>query len=413
MSSAHGCVCVFAPTASGGHARYAWELSTALSRKRRGGYGVELVSSSDLAEPFRSAEYPVHAILPPLRGRAGFASRTRWVANRAFHYVARERQFLEWLRCRPDVTAVHLQEWKPWLAASLIRSIRPMGKKTFFTVHNVLPHRYPPGVPKALMHFWIRRAALLCDGLFVHSDRLANELTRFLGRSAPPITVVPHGVWTVPDAAERPSLEGRLALKRLLFFGAIRRNKGLDLLLRAAERLPEYGITIAGEVCEDSYFDAEVMPLVRSLRAAGRCIDLMDRFVPDHEVGTLFASHSAVVLPYTRNFVAQSGVVFLAMAYGLPVVASTAGALGDLLGEHEIGTSFETGSVEGLADAVARLHDASRSAELESRIAAARARFTWDAAAEATIEGYSLSSRPRTVQAEETNDCVLGPTPAH
>lgn len=407
------CLCMFAPTASGGHARYAWELTTALARQARGGYRVELVSSRDLAEPFRSAEYPVHPILPPLRGRGSFRTRFAWMANRTLHYVARERQFLKWLRGRPDVSAVHLQEWKPWLAAGLIRSIRAMGKRAFFTVHNVLPHRYPPGVPKRLMHHWIRRAALLCDGLFVHSDRLAGELARFLGEPRPPITVVPHGVWTVADSAQCPPLPDRLPLKRLLFFGAIRRNKGLDLLLRAAERLPEYGITVAGEVCESGYFESEVLPLVRTLRAAGRRVDLHDRFVPDAEVGPLFATHSAVVLPYTRQFIAQSGVVFMALAYGLPVVASKAGALVDLLGEYEIGTTFDTGSVDGLTSAVRELHDTTRQARLEARIRAARERFTWAAAAAATVAGYSPASRVQTEQAEEVHDCVLGPTPAH
>jgi glycosyltransferase involved in cell wall biosynthesis len=205
--------------------------------------------------------------------------------------------------------------------------------------------------------------------------------------------VAPHGVWTVPDASACPPLAQRLETKRLLFFGAIRRNKGLDLLLRAAERLPGYHVTIAGEPCERDYFEAEVLPRVRALRAAGRRVDLLDRFVPDDEVGRLFATHSAVVLPYTRQFVAQSGVVFMALAYGLPVVASTAGGLRDVLGEWEIGTTFETGSVEGLADAVARLHDPALRPGLGQQIGAARRRFTWDAAAAATIDGYGATSK--------------------
>ena len=421
MSATPDCVCVYAPCADGGHARYAWELTTALARSGRGGHRFELVSSQDLEAPFRHTEYPVHPILPPLRGRRSFPTPLHWAASRAMHYPLRERQFLNWLRGRPDVAVVHLQEWKPWLAAPMVRAIRRMGKKVFYTVHNVLPHKYPAGIPKALMDHWIRRSALACDGLFVHSDRLASELARFLGPRRPPITVAPHGVWTVPDAAACPPLAERLASKRLLFFGAIRRNKGLDLLLRAAERLSGYSITIAGEPCEPDYFDAEVMPSVRALRAAGRRVDLLDRFVPDDEVGRLFATHSAVVLPYTSQFVAQSGVVFMAVAYGLPVVASTAGGLRDVLGECEIGTTFEAGSVDGLVEAIRRLHDPTRCPTLEQQIAAACRRFTWRAAAEATIAGYSSVENPApeigpempSRLMTETHDCVLGTTPAH
>src|SRR4051812_34291719 len=64
MSEHQNRVCVYAPCASGGHARYAWELTTALARHAHGRHRFELVSSQDLEPQFRSTEYPVHAILP-------------------------------------------------------------------------------------------------------------------------------------------------------------------------------------------------------------------------------------------------------------------------------------------------------------------------------------------------------------
>lgn len=418
MSAGRPVVCVYAPSGSGGHALYAWELTRALARHPRSDYRFELVSSVDLAPQFRTADYPVHPVLPRLQVRSEFRSRLGWVSNRLLHYPRRERQFLKWLSGRPDVAAVHLQEWKPWLAHALVRGIQRQGKRVYFTVHNVRPHRYPAGVPRPLVDHWIRRASLACDGLFVHSQRLADELADFLGilTAQPPITVVPHGVWTVPDAGDVPPLAQRLASKRLLFFGAIRRNKGPDLLLGAARRLPGYSITLAGEPCEGDYFRAEVLPRVRSLQSAGMRVELIDRFIPDGEVGELFRTHSAVVLPYTRHFLAQSGVVFMALAYGLPVVASRAGGLADLLGEYCIGTTFETGSEAALAAAVEELHAAGRRDELERRIAAARQCFTWHGAAEATLAGYSTghstgAAAPQTVL--EPHDRPLGTIAAH
>src|SRR4051794_22976528 len=58
-------VCIFAPTASGGHARYTWELATALARHPRG-VRVQVVSCEDLDPAFRSDDYPVHPVLPPI-----------------------------------------------------------------------------------------------------------------------------------------------------------------------------------------------------------------------------------------------------------------------------------------------------------------------------------------------------------
>jgi glycosyltransferase involved in cell wall biosynthesis len=407
MTAGRGTVVVFAPTASGGHARYAWELTRAMAHHPRG-YRFELVSTRDLDAAFR-ADYPTHPVLPPLRGRREFGTRLAWMLNRAAYYPVRERRFLKWLRTRPDVVAVHLQEWKPWLAAPLIRRMQALGKRVFYTVHNVLPHRYPPLVPRRLMRHWIRRACLRCDGLFVHSQRLADELAAFLGAGHPPITVVPHGVWTVPDAAAEEPLAQRLSRKRLLFFGAIRRNKGLHLLLDATSRLPGYHVTIAGEPLEREYFDGEVMPRVRALRDAGADVELRDGFVPDEQVGGLFAGHSAAVLPYTSQFVAQSGVAFMALAYGLPVVASAAGGLRDLLGEYRIGATFDAESPDALAAAVRALHEQSDPRELERDIRAARRRFTWQAAAGATIAAYA----PLPEQPVEANGCALGTTAAH
>ena len=408
-------VCMFAPTSGGGHARYAWELVTALARHPQREFRFELVSSTELEAPYREAEYVVHPILPAIRERSTFRTRVGWALNRALHYPIRETCFLRWLAGRDDVATVHLQEWKPWLAAPVIRRIRAMGKKTFYTVHNILPHCYPPLIPKRLMDHWIRKACLECEGLFVHTETLAHELGRFLGPGHPPVTVVPHGVWTVPDsiAANHP-LRERLAIKRLLFFGAIRRNKGLHLLLQALPQLPGYEVTVAGDPSERDYFDNEIMPRVTALRAGGARVHLIDRFVSDAEVGALFSSHSAIVLPYTQEFVAQSGVVFMALAYGLPVVASTAGGLHELLGEYEIGATFETGSCRGLADAVRRLHAESRCEELEREIRAARLRFTWHAAACATLRGYAAVAESAAAQSEVMlNDCAFATTSVH
>jgi glycosyltransferase involved in cell wall biosynthesis len=388
-------------------AQYAWELMTALARHPRAGYRFELVSGEDLEQQFQSDLYPIHAILPTLRHRSTYATRASWALSRVLHYRQRERRFLSWLATRPDIVAVHLQEWTPWLAGSFIRRIHRMGKKVFFTVHNVVPHKLPMLVPKAAMERWVRRASSLCDGLIVHTDPLAERLSQFLGDPHPPIYVMPHGVWTVRDSLPQPpSMADRLALRRLLFFGTIRRNKGLDVLLRAAQELPEFSITIAGEPDEPDYFRNEILPEVQRLQRAGIRIDLRDEFVADDDLPALFASHSAIVMPYTSSFVAQSGVVFLALAYEIPVVASEAGGLADLLAEYRIGQTFRDATPGALAAAVRALHSGAAPQELMSQIRAAKRRHSWGEAAEALIAAYS--SVHETVL--EANDCSVHTT---
>ena len=117
----------------------------------------------------------------------------------------------------------------------------------------------------------------------------------------------------------------------------------------------------------------------------------------------LFATHSAVVLPYTGDFTAQSGVVFLSLAYELPVVASEVGGLRDLLNEFAVGTTFKDQSVAALVDAIRRLHSASSDSSFLQAIRAAKQRFSWSAAAEETIHAYdqTLSFRQNRLCARE------------
>ena len=317
---------MYTPTAGGGHARYAWELLNALSKQHRG-HRFELVSSEDLDPQFHPTNYQLHAILPALKDRRDFPNRAAWIASRLTHYARRDLQFLKWLKNRPDIVAVHFQEWTPWQAARLFRRIHAMGKKIFYTNHNVVPHKYPKFVPRKMVDGWTRNACLEADGLFVLSDLLADQLSRFLGENHPPIRVVPHGVWTVPDVQKPPGLEERLGWKRLLSFGALRKNKGVDLLLRAAAHLPGYSITIAGEPVHAEYFRTEILPLVRAASGQRRDHRSDGSLYPRRPGGGAVRQPYAMVAPYTREFVAQSGVAFMALAYELPVVASEAGGL--------------------------------------------------------------------------------------
>jgi len=400
-------ILMYTPSSDGGMAQYAWELVTALNAQPHREYSYEMVSSQDLHQQFLDASYPVHAVLPPLRHRSEFMNKATWVGSRLTHYPRRERFFLRWLAQQENIAGVHFQEWTPWMAAGMFRKIRKMGIKVYYTVHNVVPHHYPPLLPKSVMHGWIRRGAMQCDGLFVHTDRLADEFSNFLGEPHPPIQVIPHGVWTVRNPTDVPTLEERLKWKKLLFFGSIRRNKGLDLLLNAAEKLPGYSISIAGEPQERQYYETEVLPQIARLKAAGVNVDLRARFTPDAEVGPLFASHSAIVLPYTKGFVAQSGVIFMALAYELPVVASEAGGMKDLFRDYKVGVTFKESSPEEIASAITSLHAGGHRHDIISEIRAAKRCLSWNESARATITGYNRAGERR-----EANACAVETTPA-
>jgi glycosyltransferase involved in cell wall biosynthesis len=97
------------------------------------------------------------------------------------------------------------------------------------------------------------------------------------------------------------------------------------------------------------------------------------------------ASHDAIVLPYTEDFTAQSGVVFLAIAHGTPVIASEAGGLRDLFRKFQIGRTFREPAPDALADAVRQCVGESATGAFDEPLRAARQHFSWEATAEATV----------------------------
>ena len=312
-----------------------------------------------------------------------------WAWSRILHYHQREKTFLRWIEGHEDLCeGIHFQEYTVWLAPWHFRSLKGRGKRLFFTVHNIYPHSYLPGKPKAarsLKLSWRRSAFRLCDALFVHSENLRRQLAEFLGAGHPPIFVTPHGVWNFAgDARTATSAEERIQRRRLLFFGVIRRNKGLHTLLRAMEELGDCTLTVAGPP-EEPRYQKQVRTMVEQL-PPGR-VDLIDRFVEDDEVVQLFNQSSLVILPYT-SFTAQSGVLHDALAHGLPVVATDVGALGESVRRWGIGQVVPPDDAVALSGAVQQVLTPHRYMQASRAVDRVRKGLSWNRAAEITIEAY-------------------------
>lgn len=394
MGSAQLDVCMYTPNAHGGHARYTHELLSAISEVGRDkGVRVSLVTSSDLDSKYRTSFYPIHDVLPPLLHRSAFRGILHWGFSRTIHYSRRERTFLRWIRGTESCEIVHFQDYTTWLAARHFRLLRALGKRLLLTVHNIYPHTYPPGMLKLfypLQVYWRRTAFRMCHALFVHSEDLRRQLAEFLGVGHPPIFVTPHGVWnstvgtvTATDAKER------VQRRRLLFFGVIRRNKGLHTLLHAMKGLTDCTLTVAGTP-EEPRYQEQVRALIERL-PPGR-VELIDRFIEDDEMTRLFERSSLVILPYS-SFTSQSGVLHDALAYGLPLVATDVGALGESVRRWGIGQVVPPNDDAALTGAIREMLMPDRYAEASRAVDRAREHLSWRRTAEVTIEAYRLVAR--------------------
>ena len=382
-------VCMYTPSASGGHARYAHQVLSALSEQDRDDVQVSLITSRDLDPKYRTSLYPIYDILPPLLPRSAFRSTLVWGYSRVMHYRRRERTFLRWIEDHDDsCEGIHFHEYTMWLAPRHFRWLKARGKRLFCTIHNIYPHGYTPGKirgAESLLICWRRIAFRLCDALFVHSEILQRQLAEFLGPGHPPIFVTPHGVWKfADDNLTVTSPEERLRRRQLLFFGVIRPNKGLHVLLDAMEDLVDCTLTVAGQPQDVRYLE-QIRAMVR--RSPSGRIELVDRFVEDDEMIRLFDQSSLVVLPYT-SFTAQSGVLHDALAHGLPVVATDVGALGESVRSWDIGQVVPPNDAAALAAAIRRMLTPDRYVRASGAVSRASKDLSWNRVAEVLIEAY-------------------------
>ena len=127
--------------------------------------------------------------------------------------------------------------------------------------------------------------------------------------------------------------------KIILFFGFIRKYKGLDLLFEAMAnvRIKNSGIRllVAGEFYEDA---KQYQEQIERLGIKDRLI-LKTDFIPDSEVKYYLCAADAVIQPY-RN-ATQSGVTPLAYHFEKPMVVTNVGGLPSLVPDKKVGLVVE------------------------------------------------------------------------
>jgi glycosyltransferase involved in cell wall biosynthesis len=377
-------VVLVCPVPNGGHALYISELAAALARLPED-VCPEVVAPADLEDRFRSTLYPLHTVLPAWfepKIKTSFARQLKLAA----HILRVEHTCIQWLRQRPKTDIVHFQELF-WLSAPQMRAFRRLDASLVDTVHNLKPHRYSGVMPRKLedaISLWMMRQ---CDGLLVHTEALHREACELLGGRHPPIFVAPHGLSQPVSAKNIAALRERLSWRRMLLFGTIRRNKGPHVALQALKTLDGFHLTIAGRIDEPAYWQDRILPMVAELRRMGRSVEIIDRFVSDDETADLFAAHSFALLPYTRDFHAQSGVLHLAIGLQTPVVSTSVGGLPETISRWDIGEIAPPEAPDALAAAIRRLCDRNPDT-LDKNLHEAREGLSWNHAARITVEAY-------------------------
>lgn len=284
---------------------------------------------------------------------------------------------------KPDV--VIMRYWMPFMApclGTIARRIRKNGHTRVVAIaDNVIPHEQN-FFDKPLTQYFVNS----CDGFVTMSKSVLEDLLTFTNGQA--IAYNPHPMYenfgpAIPKDEAREGLGLVKGEKYILFFGFIRKYKGLDVLLRAFadRRIQEKGIKliIAGE-----YYDKpeDYQKIIADNGLQDAIVQISD-FIPDSEVSSYFCAADMVVQTYKTA--TQSGVTQIAYYYHKPMLVTDVGGLAELVPHERVGyvTAIDT---KDIADAILDFYENNREAEFVNNIKTERERFTWDSMMSRLIE---------------------------
>ena len=239
--------------------------------------------------------------------------------------------------------------WMPYFGFSLgqvSKILKNKNVKSISVLDNVKPHEKRPG-DDWLINFFLKNTS----GFIAMSETVRDDLLEYKPDAV--YKMMPHPLYDhFPQRLNRNIACEMLNIdadrKVLLFFGFIRDYKGLDIMLEALEALPdEYILVIAGEVYGN--FD-KYEKIIRD-RGLFHKVKMFIRYISDDEVPPFFSAADVCVLPYKTA--TQSGIVGISYHFGLPVIATDVGGLGEMVKPYGTGLMVEKPEQHLLSAAIA------------------------------------------------------------
>ena len=270
-----------------------------------------------------------------------------------------------------------LQWWVPFWAPvwlTILKLVRRRAKpRILFISHNILPHE--AGWLDRILTRWVLGQA---DAIIVHSRRDREDALDLLPGTE--VHVTAHPTYEIFAQQVPSTLEARRILGLagdvpiVLFFGFVRPYKGLHYLIEALPQVLDHldvHLLVAGEFWDD---DAPYREQIRAL-GLGEHVTIVDRYIPNEEVSTYFGAADLVALPYTDA--TQSGIVQMAFGFGLPVVTTNVGGLGEGVRDGLTGLLVPPRDSDALTAAVTRYFQEELGPSFRANIQAQKDRFSW------------------------------------
>jgi D-inositol-3-phosphate glycosyltransferase len=279
----------------------------------------------------------------------------------------------------------------------LIIYYRILKKKIVYTAHNV--NSYIRDGRNNILKIWLLKYLYKnVHRLIVHTDNSKKELVSNYNIDPKKIFVIPHGLNVCVNRSKlnreiaRKNLNISNSHKVLLLFGAIEPYKGHQMMIEVVNMLKKqdnlYYLMIVGLPSNVKFLE-NIKNKVESLDLREN-VYIDPRYISESEVADYLEITDCVVLPY--KYIYQSGVLFLAYAYGLPVIATNVGNFKNDIVENVTGYVSKDSSSECFAETIKLFFNSklySNREETKNNIINYAAKtYSWDMIGKNTIEIY-------------------------
>lgn len=278
-------------------------------------------------------------------------------------------------KLQPDL--IITRYWIPFMGPALgtiLRVARWNSKsKTVALADNIIPHESRPG-DRPFTRYFIGAN----DGFIVMSKSVESDIRQFNKQKA--VTFIPHPIYdNYGEPVDRVTALKQLGLspdfRYVLFFGFIRKYKGLDLLLEAfakenVQQLP-LRLIIAGEFYSNK---EQYLQQIEQSNLKDRII-LEDRFISHDAVKYYFGAADLVAQPYKTA--TQSGISQLAYHFNKPMVVTKVGGLPEIVAHGKVGYVVPV-DASAIAAAIADFFLQNRSEDMTKAVLVEKKKFSWE-----------------------------------
>ena len=244
--------------------------------------------------------------------------------------------------------------------------------KVLALTDNIIPHEKRFG-DKMFTNYFVKS----CHGFITMSKVVFNDISQFT--STDKKVYSPHPMYeTYGEALGKAEAREKLKLnpndKILLFFGLIRKYKGLDVLLEALadERIKKLNIKllVAGEFYEEKqpYID-----LIEKYNLKQNVI-FHSQFIPNEQVRYYFCASDLVTQTYRHA--TNSGVTMVGYYYEKPMLVTDVGGLSELVPHNKIGYTVPI-DTKKIADSILDYFENNREESFVKNLKLEKPKYEW------------------------------------